>query len=81
VHSRARIVAEARLIADEEGLEALTLRRLATRLEAGQASLYRHVADRGELLASPTAHAPTSSGRCPGFSTSCRRRRPEDLKA
>ena len=50
VHSRARIVAEARLLADEEGLEALTVRRIAQRLGTGQASLYRHIADRGELL-------------------------------
>ncbi|KNB53923.1 TetR/AcrR family transcriptional regulator [Streptomyces caatingaensis] len=48
--SRDRIVAEARRIADEEGLGALTVRRVAQRLGTGQASLYRHITDRGALL-------------------------------
>ncbi|MBD3003815.1 MULTISPECIES: TetR/AcrR family transcriptional regulator [unclassified Streptomyces] len=48
--SRARIVASARHIADNEGLEALTVRRVAQELGTGQASLYRHIADRNELL-------------------------------
>ncbi|MQY22373.1 TetR/AcrR family transcriptional regulator [Nocardia macrotermitis] len=48
--SRAVIVAAARRIADTEGLAALTLRRVAAELDTGQASLYRHIADRGELL-------------------------------
>ncbi len=45
------IVAAARKIADTEGLDELTLRRLARELGTGQASLYRHIADRDELLA------------------------------
>ncbi|MBF6173496.1 TetR/AcrR family transcriptional regulator [Nocardia blacklockiae] len=45
------IVAAARRIADAEGLAALTLRRVAQELDTGQASLYRHIADRRELLA------------------------------
>lgn len=49
--SRAGIVAAARRIADAEGLAALTLRRVAQELGTGQASLYRHIADRRELLA------------------------------
>lgn len=49
--SRAAIVAAARRIADTEGLAALTLRRVAAELDTGQASLYRHIADRRELLA------------------------------
>ncbi len=49
--SRARIAAAARHIVDAEGLEALTLRRVARRLGTGQASLYRHIVDRGELVA------------------------------
>jgi AcrR family transcriptional regulator len=49
--NRAGIVAVARRIADTEGLEAATLRRVAGELGTGQASLYRHIADRAELLA------------------------------
>lgn len=49
--SRAGIVAVARRIADAEGLQAATLRRVAAELGTGQASLYRHIADRAELLA------------------------------
>jgi len=37
-------------ILDEEGLSELTMRRLAIKLGAGSASLYRHVASRDELL-------------------------------
>ncbi|MEV5505387.1 TetR/AcrR family transcriptional regulator [Streptomyces orinoci] len=48
--SRSLIVTAARRIADEEGLTALTVRRVARRLGTGQASLYRHIADRGQLL-------------------------------
>jgi AcrR family transcriptional regulator len=50
VLSRARIIATARRIADDEGLEALTVRRVAQGLGTGQASLYRHIQDRDELL-------------------------------
>ena len=49
--SRAGIVTAARRVADMEGLAALTLRRVAQELDTGQASLYRHIADRRELLA------------------------------
>ncbi|EME96433.1 TetR/AcrR family transcriptional regulator [Streptomyces mobaraensis NBRC 13819 = DSM 40847] len=48
--SRALIVAAARRIADEDGLGALTVRQVAQRLGTGQASLYRHITDRGQLL-------------------------------
>lgn len=48
--SRAAIVAAARDIADTDGIGELTLRRVATALDTGQASLYRHIADRAELL-------------------------------
>ncbi|OKI00629.1 hypothetical protein A6A06_16815 [Streptomyces sp. CB02923] len=50
VLSRESIVAAARHIADTEGMEALTVRKVAQALGGGQASLYRHIADRGELL-------------------------------
>ncbi|WP_280272318.1 TetR/AcrR family transcriptional regulator [Nocardia wallacei] len=49
--TRDAIVAAARRVADAEGLAALTLRRLAQELNTGQASLYRHITDRRELLA------------------------------
>jgi AcrR family transcriptional regulator len=45
-----RIIDEALALVDEEGLDALTVRRLATRLDTGSATLYRHVASRTELL-------------------------------
>ncbi|QXC61124.1 TetR/AcrR family transcriptional regulator [Aquihabitans sp. G128] len=45
-----RIVAAALAVVDHEGLDALTVRRLAEHLGTGSASLYRHVASRDELL-------------------------------
>ena len=45
-----RIRTAALRVLDEEGLDALTMRRLASDLGAGAASLYRHVANRDELL-------------------------------
>ncbi|MCX4744368.1 TetR/AcrR family transcriptional regulator [Kitasatospora sp. NBC_01287] len=45
-----RIVAAAIGIADTEGLEALSMRRIATDLGSGTTSLYRQVAGRDELL-------------------------------
>ncbi|MBT2418642.1 TetR/AcrR family transcriptional regulator C-terminal domain-containing protein [Streptomyces sp. ISL-22] len=48
--SRATIVREAIAMLDAEGVEALSMRKLATRLNAGAASLYRHVATKDELM-------------------------------
>ncbi|AKU17918.1 TetR/AcrR family transcriptional regulator [Luteipulveratus mongoliensis] len=45
-----RIVDTARTVADEDGLEAVTLRRLADELGTGAASLYRHIDNRADLL-------------------------------
>lgn len=45
-----RIVAAAVAIADAEGLDGLSMRRVATDLGAGPMSLYRHVADKDDLL-------------------------------
>ncbi|MFF0613805.1 TetR/AcrR family transcriptional regulator C-terminal domain-containing protein [Nocardia tengchongensis] len=45
-----RIVGTALALADAEGLDAVSMRRIATELASGTASLYRYVADRGELL-------------------------------
>lgn len=48
--SRERIVAAAIEVANEAGLEAMTMKRVAARLGAGAMSLYRHVADKDELI-------------------------------
>ena len=65
--SRARLVSEALGLVQEEGLEALSMRGLADRLEVKAASLYWHVRDRRELLEllaeSILERARTSRGR------------------
>ncbi|MFJ9841094.1 TetR/AcrR family transcriptional regulator [Kitasatospora sp. NPDC101155] len=48
--SRAAIVREAVVMLDAEGIDALSMRKLATRLNAGATSLYRHVATKDELM-------------------------------
>ncbi len=48
--SRARVCAEALALVDEEGLDALTMRRLGARLGCEAMSLYRHVKDKADLL-------------------------------
>jgi AcrR family transcriptional regulator len=48
--TRDRIVAEALRILDEEGAEALSMRKLAAALGVGTTSLYWHVANRDELI-------------------------------
>ena len=48
--SRGRLVSEALGLVQEEGLDALSMRRLADRLNVKAASLYWHVRDRRELL-------------------------------
>ncbi|MFI6305046.1 TetR/AcrR family transcriptional regulator [Amycolatopsis thailandensis] len=48
--SQSQIVAEAVRILDAEGVDALSMRRLGTALNAGATSLYRHVANRDELI-------------------------------
>jgi AcrR family transcriptional regulator len=48
--SRAKLVSEALELVQEEGLEALSMRGLADRLNVKAASLYWHVRDRRELL-------------------------------
>ena len=49
-HSRTQVVAAAIAIADAEGLEALTMRRLAAELGAGVMSLYTYVRDKDDLV-------------------------------
>ncbi|UKY53081.1 TetR/AcrR family transcriptional regulator [Streptomyces inhibens] len=48
--SREQIVSEAVALLDAEGLEALSMRKLGTRMGAGATSLYRHVANKDELI-------------------------------
>jgi TetR/AcrR family tetracycline transcriptional repressor len=48
--NRERIVAAAIVVLDADGLAGLTMRRVARELGTGAMSLYRHVADREELL-------------------------------
>src|SRR6185437_6385691 len=48
--SRERICREALALVDEEGLEALSMRRLGARLGVEAMSLYRHVRDKRDLL-------------------------------
>ncbi|MDQ0809358.1 AcrR family transcriptional regulator [Streptomyces sp. B3I7] len=47
---RERIVATAVALADEGGLEAVSLRKVAARLEAGPMRLYRYIATKEELF-------------------------------
>jgi AcrR family transcriptional regulator len=48
--SRERVLSAAIALADEGGLEALSMRRLATELGVEAMSLYNHVANKGEIL-------------------------------
>src|SRR5438552_19197077 len=48
--TRDRLVEAALGLINEEGLDGLSMRALAERLEVKAASLYWHVRDRGELL-------------------------------
>jgi AcrR family transcriptional regulator len=49
-YSRAQITAAAIEIADSEGLEAMSMRRIAARIKAGVMSLYHYVDNRDDLL-------------------------------
>jgi len=48
--SKERIVAAATAVADKEGLDALSMRRVAVELDVATMSLYRHVRDKDDLL-------------------------------
>ncbi|MFI0819179.1 TetR/AcrR family transcriptional regulator [Streptomyces sp. NPDC021098] len=48
--SREQIVVEAVRLLDSEGIDALSMRKLGQRLSAGATSLYRHVANKDELI-------------------------------
>jgi AcrR family transcriptional regulator len=56
--SRERIVTAAVELADSDGLGALSMARLAERLGCGTMSLYRHVANKDELVTFMLATAP-----------------------
>ncbi|MER7760551.1 TetR/AcrR family transcriptional regulator C-terminal domain-containing protein [Streptomyces sp. NPDC097619] len=71
-HSRETITAAAVALADAEGLEAVTIRRVAAAVGAGAMSLYSYAPDKETLLELmvdhvtgelPTAHAPTGDWR------------------
>ncbi|HEY1920940.1 MAG TPA: TetR/AcrR family transcriptional regulator [Streptosporangiaceae bacterium] len=49
-HTRAEITAAALALADAEGLDAVSMRRVAAELGTGAASLYRYVETRDDLL-------------------------------
>ena len=49
-HSRAEITAAAIAIADRDGLDAVSMRRVAAELGTGAASLYRYIENREDLL-------------------------------
>jgi AcrR family transcriptional regulator len=49
--TRARVVAKALEIADAEGLDAVSIRRVATELKARPMSLYTHIAAKDDLVA------------------------------
>jgi TetR/AcrR family transcriptional regulator, tetracycline repressor protein len=51
-----RIVAAALALVDAEGADALSMRTLAQRLDSGTATLYRHFANRAELVARVVDH-------------------------
>jgi AcrR family transcriptional regulator len=48
--TRERIVAAATAVADGEGLDALSMRRVAVELDVATMSLYRHIRDKQDLL-------------------------------
>ena len=48
--SRERVLREAVKVADAEGIDALSMRRLARELDAGAMSLYHYVSNKDELL-------------------------------
>ncbi|GAA1961296.1 TetR/AcrR family transcriptional regulator [Amycolatopsis minnesotensis] len=49
-HTRDELAAAALRVADSEGLDAVTMRRVAAELGSGVTSLYRYVTDKSELI-------------------------------
>lgn len=54
--SRRRITTSAIELADRDGLDGVSMRRVAEHLRTGPASLYRHVANRDELITAMVEH-------------------------
>ncbi|GAB3932567.1 TetR/AcrR family transcriptional regulator [Kribbella albertanoniae] len=54
--SKDRIVAAALRLVDEEGADALSMRTLAQRMNSGTATLYRHFANRAEVIGQVVDH-------------------------
>lgn len=53
--TRERIVTAALEIADHGGFESVSMRRVAVHLGSGTMSLYRHIADKDELVSAMVA--------------------------
>lgn len=69
--SREVVVAAAVEMADRDGIEAVTMRKLAAELGVGAMSLYRHTTDRDDLLVAMTervtAQFPMTTGAADGW--------------
>jgi AcrR family transcriptional regulator len=61
--SQAAIVAVGRALLEEDGLEAVTMASVAERVGVRPPSLYKHVRDRGALMAAIATDAATEMGR------------------
>jgi AcrR family transcriptional regulator len=70
--SRAQIAAAATALADAEGLEAVSMRRVAAELGIGAASLYRYVERKDELFDLMVDHAEGEDGPPPPLTGDCR---------
>ena len=63
--SRAQIAAAAVQLADDEGLEAVSMRKVAAALGIGAASLYRYIESKDELYELMVDHVEGEDGPLP----------------